>query len=213
MMRALIGIAAYSFMLALSGALMPGPLLTATVGESVRHGPRAGPYLIAGHAVLELALVAALFLGLAPLLTNKSLTAWISLGGGTILLWFAIGMFRSLPAISLDITGSSKSKPGRLVISGILISLSNPYWTIWWATFGLAYILQSRKSGFSGVIAFFIGHILADFVWYSLVSFSIGTGRRFFSDTLYRALVGFCALFLLGFSVWFLWGGSKQLFF
>jgi threonine/homoserine/homoserine lactone efflux protein len=212
-MRALIGIAAYSFMLALSGALMPGPLLTTTVGESVRHGPRAGPLLIAGHSVLELVLVAALFLGLAPLLTNNLVTAWISLGGGAILLWFAIGMFRSLPAISLEMTGSSKNKLGRLVISGILISLSNPYWTVWWATFGLAYILQSRKSGLSGVIAFFLGHILADFFWYSLVSFSIGTGRRFFSNSIYRGLVGFCAVFLLVFAGWFLWGGLKKLSF
>jgi threonine/homoserine/homoserine lactone efflux protein len=210
-MSALIGIGIYSFVLALSGALMPGPLLTATVGESLRHGPRAGPLLIAGHAILEFALVAALFLGLAPLLTDYKLTAAISLAGGAVLLWLAFGMIRTLPNLSIEISDHINKKSGKFIVSGIIISLSNPYWTIWWATLGLAYILQSRKYGIAGVMAFFIGHILADFSWYSLISFSVGKGRRFLSNAMYRALFGACTLFLLGFSLWFLWGGIKSL--
>ena len=49
-----------SFVIALSGALMPGPLLTVTISESARRGFVAGPLLIAGHGLLELALVVAL---------------------------------------------------------------------------------------------------------------------------------------------------------
>jgi threonine/homoserine/homoserine lactone efflux protein len=206
-MIALIGIGITSFIVALSGALMPGPLLTATIGESVRYGSRAGPLLIVGHALLELALVAALFLGLAPLLTNIKIIATISLAGSVILVWMAFGMFRTLSTLSLKTVDSSKKGHGRLITSGILVSLSNPYWTIWWATFGLAYILQSRRLGMAGVGVFFIGHILADLAWYSLVSFSVGKGRRFLTDVMYRWLVGFCALFLSGFAVWFFWAG------
>ena len=211
-MNSLIGIGITSFIIALSGALMPGPLLTATVGESARYGPRAGPLLVVGHAILEFALVVALFLGLAPLLTNNKVTAGISLAGGTILLWLAFGMFRTLSSLSLETAGSSKKGQGRLITSGILVSLSNPYWSIWWATIGLAYILQSRLWGMVGVVVFFIGHILADLAWYSLVSYLIGKGRRFFTNAMYRGLVGFCALFLFGFAVWFLWAGIKKLF-
>ncbi len=57
-----------SFTLALSGALMPGPLLTVTVAESARIGFRAGPLLMTGHAVLELLLVIAIVYGLGPFL-------------------------------------------------------------------------------------------------------------------------------------------------
>ena len=49
-----------SFVIALSGALMPGPLLTATIAESSRRGFIAGPLLIGGHAILEMALIGAL---------------------------------------------------------------------------------------------------------------------------------------------------------
>jgi threonine/homoserine/homoserine lactone efflux protein len=95
--------------------------------------------LILGHALLELALIALLFLGLSPLLKNNTVTAFISIAGGIILLWLAYGMFRSLPGLSL--IHEAKPMHGgnrRLVAAGILVSLANPYWIIWWVTIGLA---------------------------------------------------------------------------
>jgi hypothetical protein len=56
----LLTIFASSFVIALSGALMPGPLLTATISECSQRGFIAGPLLITGHAILELVLVIAL---------------------------------------------------------------------------------------------------------------------------------------------------------
>jgi threonine/homoserine/homoserine lactone efflux protein len=209
-MDSLLGIFITSFIVALSGALMPGPLLTATIGESSRHGSAAGPLLMAGHALLELALIALLFLGLAPLLKNTMVTAIISIVGGIILLWLAYGMFRSLSGLSLDqevkLTQGGKR---RLVAAGILVSLSNPYWTIWWATIGLAYILQAQMFGITGVIVFFIGHILADFAWYSFISLTVGSGRKMLTPIIYRGVVVVCALFLVGFAAWFLVGGIR----
>ena len=209
-MDTLLGIFITSFIVALSGALMPGPLLTTTIGESSRHGSAAGPLLMLGHALLELALIALLFLGLAPLLKNNMVTAIISIVGGIILLWLAYGMFRSLSSLSLDQeTKLTKGGKRRLVAAGIMVSLSNPYWTIWWATIGLAYILQARMFGITGVIAFFIGHILADIAWYSFISLTVGSGRKMLTPMIYRGVVAICALFLVGFAVWFLVGGIR----
>ena len=63
-MQSLIAIFFTSMVVALSGAMMPGPLLTITITESTRRGVASGPLLIAGHAVLELVLVIALLFGL-----------------------------------------------------------------------------------------------------------------------------------------------------
>ena len=68
-MLSLLYIFGGSFLVALTGAMMPGPVLTVTISESSRRGAWAGPLLMIGHALLELALIgfasAGAFLNLA----------------------------------------------------------------------------------------------------------------------------------------------------
>jgi threonine/homoserine/homoserine lactone efflux protein len=211
MIFSLAAIFVSSFIIAMSGALMPGPLLTVTVSESTRRGAAAGPLMILGHGILELALVIALLAGLAPLLVRDEVFIGIALGGGCILLWMAVSMFRSLPSLHLELDGGKEKKNRNLVLAGILFSLANPYWTIWWASIGLGYILHSVKFGILGVAAFFLGHILADLAWYAFISLGVARGRRFFSDTAYRRLIGGCASFLVLFACYFFYSGIDKL--
>ncbi|PKN83153.1 MAG: lysine transporter LysE, partial [Deltaproteobacteria bacterium HGW-Deltaproteobacteria-1] len=168
-MATLFTIFVSSFIIALSGALMPGPLLTATISETSQRGFFAGPLMIAGHAVLELALVIALLAGLAPFFQLPVVFVAVALSGAAILLWMAFGMFRGLPTLTLSWEGKQKQLKHPM-ISGILMSVSNPYWIIWWATIGLGYILYSWQFGVWGIAFFFAGHILADLIWYSFIS-------------------------------------------
>ena len=210
MLTTLLTIFASSFVIALSGALMPGPLLTATITESSRHGFIAGPLMIIGHAVLELALVAALLLGLAPLFQQPLVFVATALIGSVILFWMAFGMFRSLPSLRLSWEGD-QTRRNHPMISGILMSVANPYWIIWWATIGLGYILYSWRFGFWGIAFFFAGHILADLVWYSLIAAAVAGGRHFLTDRLYRSLIAFCAVFLVVFAGYFAYAGFEKL--
>jgi threonine/homoserine/homoserine lactone efflux protein len=210
-MLALVTIFFSSFVVALSGAMMPGPLLTATISESTRHGAKAGPLLILGHGILELLLVTALLLGLAPFLRRDSVFTMVAVAGAIILLWMAATMFRSLPGLRVEWEAKSPVR-NHLVVSGMLLSLANPYWTIWWVSIGLGYILYSRQFGYPGVFFFFLGHIAADLAWYAMVSFVVGRGRCFFSDHLYRAVIGTCATFLLLFAGYCAWSGLRMYF-
>jgi threonine/homoserine/homoserine lactone efflux protein len=211
MLFSLVAIFFSSFIIALSGALMPGPLLTVTVSESTRRGAMAGPLMILGHAILELALVVALLAGLAPLLVREDVFIVIALVGGTILMWMAVSMFKSLPSLHLSFDAKDERKDQNLIIAGILFSLANPYWTIWWASIGLGYIMHSVKFGILGVASFYLGHILADLAWYAFISLGVAKGRKFFSDTVYRRLIGGCALFLVVFACYFFYSGIEKL--
>lgn len=192
---------------------MPGPLMTVTVSESFRRGASAGPLMILGHGILELALVLALLSGMAPYFEKQGVFIVIALFGGGILLWMAVSMLRSLPQLRLDfdVQKNNNDKSKNLVMSGIILSLANPYWTIWWVSIGLGYILHSRTFGIAGVVAFFVGHILADFLWYSLISYVVARGKSFFSNGFYRGLIGTCASVLLVFACYFFYSGLEKL--
>jgi threonine/homoserine/homoserine lactone efflux protein len=209
-MIALSTIFVTSFVIAFSGAMMPGPLLTVTISESARQGGWVGPKIIAGHAVLEIVLIAGILLGLAPFLQNDTFFILIAIAGGGIMIWMAWGMFNSLPQLNINSDAETK-KQGNIYLSGILMSLANPYWIIWWATIGLGYILHSIKFGIIGVVLFFIGHILGDLVWYSGISFAIGKGRNLFTNRIYKILVGSCASFLTLFAIWLIYTGGVKL--
>jgi threonine/homoserine/homoserine lactone efflux protein len=199
-----------SFIIALSGAMMPGPLLTATISESSQRGFRAGPLLIAGHGILELLLLVALGCGIAPFLQRDDVFAVVAIVGGVILFWMAAGMFRSIPSLSLKLN-PGKVKRGSLLINGILFSIANPYWIIWWATIGFGYVLYSWRFGLAGIAFFFAGHILADLAWYSLVAAAVGKGRHLFTDRLYRGIIGTCAVVLVLFSFYFFYAGVQKI--
>ncbi len=193
-----------------SGAMMPGPLLTVTITESARRGAKAGPLLMAGHSVLELSLVIALVLGLKGFLSNDRFIATVSLLGGVFLLWMGYGMIRDAwkGRVTLDLSVKERRVVIGPLAAGILVSLSNPYWTVWWATFGLSYITKAWVYGPAGLALFYTGHILADFTWYGAVSFAVAKGRGLMSDRLYRGLIGVCGIFLVGLAVKFIMNGA-----
>lgn len=208
LMLKLLAIAGTAFVVGFSGALMPGPLLAVTVDESTRRGAIAGPLLMLGHMILEIALVALVAVGLGGFLTQPVVVAAVSFVGGGLMCWMGQGMVRTASRLSLANPAAKRSSM-HPVLAGIVVSLSNPYWTIWWATIGVGYIVMGAKLGLAGIVAFFIGHILADVTWYTLVSFGVAKGRRWMPDTVYQWMIRLCGIALLVFGVLFLLEGRK----
>ncbi len=199
-----------SFVVGLSGAAMPGPLLALNISEAARRGFWAGPLLIVGHAIIELVLVIALAWGLSQILGNNLVAGIIGVVGGLFLMWMSFSLFRQaqhqvLPMADDPQEGTSTR---RLVLAGVLVSVANPFWLLWWATVGTTYLLWSLTVGIIGVALFYVGHILSDFSWYSLVSLLIAKGRRLMSNRVYRGLLAVCGVALLGLGGYFLVSGA-----
>ena len=220
-MGALLGMAAVAFGLGLSGAVAPGPLLSVVIAESARRGAWAGPLIVLGHGLLEGALVVALFAGVGKLVASPLVFGVVGLVGGAALLWMGRALLRpGQPELELQAGGPASGIPlsgaGRLAGLGILVSLSNPYFTGWWATAGLTQMSTAMTLGAAGVAAFFTGHITSDLAWYSAVSVAVGRGRGLLRGPGYRVLLRVCGVFLLAMGVVFLvvggislWGGKK----
>lgn len=195
-----------SFIIALSGALVPGPLFTITVSESLRRGFKTGPLIIFGHGLLEITIVILLFFGISPFLLEERTRQFISVAGGIILMIMGVMLFRDAGKTRLDLSPGERQTGLHPVVSGILGSISNPYWIIWWVTIGLGYLVSSLRYGIPGVIAFFSGHISADLLWYSMISYAVSRGQKIMGERGYRYLLSACGIFLIFFGGWFLAG-------
>jgi threonine/homoserine/homoserine lactone efflux protein len=190
-----------------SGAMMPGPLLTYTIRQSLSTGPKAGFIVTAGHAILELGLVVLIFLGFDIVLKSDIAQIGIGLVGGVLLLVMGLGMIVGAVRNTVHIEMAGQSGRSRnMVLSGIAVSAASPYFLLWWAVVGFGFILQSyRLFGTAGVILYYLGHISADFTWYGLISVIAGTTRHLIKEKLYRVIIGTLGALLIFFAASFIY--------
>ncbi|MGI6037356.1 MAG: LysE family translocator [Limnochordia bacterium] len=200
-----------AFTIGLSGAMMPGPLLTVTIAQSARRGFWAGPLLVLGHGLLELTLIGGLILGLQQFLTRPGVMGPLGLIGGSFLLWMGWGILRSARHTYLDTANEGAQGSWGPVLAGVVTSISNPYWILWWATIGASYITIATAQGWHQVIAFFSGHLLADLLWYSLVALMIATGKQWLKPKVYQGILFLCGLALVALAGYFIWDGWQLL--
>ncbi len=159
---------------------------------------------------LELSLLILLLVGVGVFLNRPEIIGTIALLGALVLWWLGYGMLTTIrrARLVLAMEGSQGVRP---FWAGILMSLANPYWFIWWLTLGLGYVLLAWNYGLLGIAAFFSGHILADLGWYSLVALAVAQGKRVISDRGYRVFLAGCAFFLLIFGGYFGYQGIRIL--
>jgi len=200
-----------------SGAVVPGPLLTVVVTESVRRGWWAGPVMMAGHGTLELIAILLLITGLIRFARSPRVQGVVGLIGGVVLLYLAYGTLMlsgESGAGALRAQAAAGAAAGgwpRLVWLGGLMSAVNPYWWLWWATVGAAHTSWAVQRERVGGATYFVGHVMSDVIWYSAVSVALGAGRTLLSPSALRGIYIVCGAFLLGLGVAFGVAGARRL--
>ena len=185
--------------ISLSGVMAPGPVTAVTVGKG-SESPHAGALVAIGHGAVEFPLMVAVFYGLGALFDLPYVESIVGLVGGLLLLWMAVGMFRSVGRLDMDIASPTRSP----VMSGVLLSLGNPYFLIWWATVGLTLVTTAKNFGAWAFVLFALVHWSCDLVWLTILSWGSFKGASVLSPKRRRAILLFCAIALVGFGLYFL---------
>ncbi len=196
------------FVTSLSGALSPGPLSTMAVREGARGGAAAGPLLALGHALLELGIVLGLALGLEGLLQREDVGTAIALAGGIYLLWLGQGTLRTAlapPSAAGPVAATARAGAGALLMAGLGVSVSNPFFLAWWGTVGAGLVRDALEVGAVGIAVLYVAHVLTDFGWLSLLSALTAGGRRVLGTAFYRWVLGLSGVGLLCLGGLFLW--------
>lgn len=174
-----------------SGVLAPGPVTAVTFGKGSKN-PHAGALISIGHAIVEFPLMVLIFFGFAHLIDKPYVRESIGMLGGIFLIWMGIGMFQNLRVS--DIT--EKKEKHTPIVAGVLLSLGNPYFIIWWATVGAALIMRSTNFGLFWFGVFAVVHWLCDFTWLYFLSVISYKGGKFFGKKFQKGIFLICGLFL-----------------
>jgi threonine/homoserine/homoserine lactone efflux protein len=187
--------------ISLTGVMLPGPMTAATIakGYSDKH---AGAWIAAGHAVIEtplIAVIAVIYFGSGNFISSPQVEKVIYLVGGLMLLYLGFRMFRATG----EATDAVGGLPASALVTGIVITGTNPAFYIWWATVGTALVTGAAKFGLAGVILFTIVHLPCDLAWSEFLSVGTFESKRWWTQKVQKIVFSVCALILAGFGVWF----------
>ncbi len=193
--------------ISISGVMAPGPMFAVTVAKSY-HSPWAGAKISIGHAVVEVPLILVIYFGFATFFEIIIVQILLSLIGGAMIVWMGIGMFRS----RREVTQEGRDLKYGAVTAGIVMSITNPFFLLWWATVGSLLVMRFKEFGLIGIPVFIFVHWVCDLIWLSFVSVVIYKTRSLWGKHLQEIIFIICALLLAGFGTWFIVAGLQLIF-
>ena len=127
--------------------LMPGPIVTLTVANSLRHGSKTGFLTTVGATGGSAVLLTAGAFGMAWILGLLSdWFTWLRLIGAAYLIYLGIRQWREA-AHGLEDTKADK-KPGReVMLHGFIVAITNPKTILFYAAFFPQFIDLSQPTG------------------------------------------------------------------
>jgi len=185
-----------------SGVMMPGPLFVANISSGMQGGVKTGIRIAAGHAIVELPLVILLGIGVFSLEAFPEFRIGISILGAIVL--FIFGTLQLKIIFEKKKVTKSKLNKDPLII-GILLSLFNPFFIIWWLTIGFKLISDAMLVwAFTGILVVFALHIWMDFAWLGVVAFLASKSVKILSSKSYKFMMLGLSIMLIYFGIMFL---------
>lgn len=189
-----------------SGVMAPGPMFAVTVAKSYR-SPWAGVKISIGHAIIEVPIILLIYWGFGGFFENNIFQVVLRFIGGAMLLWMAFSMYRSRN----NVVEEGKDLRYGAITAGIIMSATNPFFLIWWATVGSMLVMEFTRFGLPGLGIFTATHWVCDLAWLSLVSVIIYRTRHLWGNKLQKWILVLCSLLMAGFGVYFIWNAFKLL--
>ncbi len=190
----------------LSGVIMPGPVLAATITKGYED-QRAGLKIALGHSFAELPLIVVIFLGFDFFFKDQLIFSAVGLLGGAMLLYMGYEMVRDREKILEDRPVVEYNS----TTAGIITTVANPYFFLWWATVGAALIASAVEFGWIMLPIFAVVHLSCDFLWSHFVAYSIFNTRGLWSKKRHHFLFLIAGLIMLIFGVYFIASSALNL--
>ena len=191
------------FIVGLSGAVLPGPLLIYIISKALQGRMVNGVKIVFGHMLVEVVAIVLILLGLKEAIGSDIVSNILAIIGGLALIMVGLCIIFKATHMKLPIDTKINFSSG-LITGGIFFTAFNPTFPTWWVVIGAPLLSKALLSGLIGVIMLTVGHWLADFAWYILISFTVVRGKLWLNDRSYQLILKTLAIILVGFGLWFI---------
>lgn len=195
------------FIISISGALQPGPVTATTITIGAQN-KWAGTLLAIGHGIIEFPLMVIIILGMGKYFEMPKVQIVIGFAGGLFLVLMAIQIFMNLKS---DTDTESKALHGKPILAGIILTASNPYFLVWWATVGLKLAQEAKGFGIWAFAIFACVHWSVDLIWLQFLSWASFKGSTLLGRKGFIYILAFCGAALLIFGLIFIYNALKML--
>ena len=187
--------------------LVPGPTVTLTLANSLKHGTRAGLLSVLGTQLGLAVMLVIVGVGLTSLVEAAGhWFDWLRLAGAAYLVWLGWKMIRGAGQGLAN--GTAAPPRGGFVLQGALVALSNPKTLLFFGAFFPQFVDPARNFGLQilimGVTAMAVA-VVSD----SLYALAAGRARRAFTAKRVAFLERISGGFLIGGGLWLAFSRSR----
>lgn len=180
--------------------VVPGPMVTLIIANSLTHGTRAGLLNVAGSQLAVAIMVATLVFGLSTVVAGIGWWFdWIRIIGAVYLVWLGWKLLRATG--TLNAPGSVPAPRGGFMLQGFLVMASNPKTLLFFGAFIPQFVDPAgntvKQAAVLGLTAMAVG-IVSDGA-YALIT---GRTGALLSRSRVRLLNRVSGVFLIGGGAW-----------
>ena len=190
-----------------SGAMQPGPVTATAIAMGAR-SRYAGPLLAVGHGIIEFPLMVVIILGMGNYFKLTKVQIAIGLAGGVFLILMAA---QSLLSLHSKADAQPKALANKPIMAGIILTATNPYFLLWWATVGLALATRATRWGIWAFALFALAHWSVDLVWLQILSWASFKGSTLLGPRIQQIVLLICSLALFAFGLFFIYTAANNL--
>jgi len=174
--------------LGLAYASAPGAVNAESIRRGIAHGFRPALLVQVGSLLGDVAWAVLALAGLALVLRDATLRAALGVGGGLILLLFAVGALRS--AWRPDPAGSAPPRTGASSLAtGVVLSIANPFGPVFWLGVGGGLAAGGiADETIPGAVAFVGSFAAGALAWAMGLSALLAFGRRWATPLVFRVV-------------------------
>jgi threonine/homoserine/homoserine lactone efflux protein len=188
------------FFLGLTG-LVPGPLLTLVISETLKHGTKEGIRVALSPLITDLPIILVTTLVMSRLADTNHILGFIAFGGSIFLIYLAIESF------SFSTSRSDANIQASVIKKGVIANLLNPSPYLFWFTIGAPTMIKAFGESIitaSLFIILFYSVLIGSKIVIAMVT---GRAKNFLSSRYYIYLIRVLGIFLILFALYFLKNG------